>query len=65
MNIFKRHVAEQFNNSSDIDESKLQLMSMVSFCFERNTFQDLETPCWITMINFSALDVLGNEKGVI
>ena len=62
MQEYKSHIALQLQKPS-IDQRKLQALSMVSFAFVRNTFGDLDTPCWVSIMNFSALDVLGNDRG--
>ena len=62
MQEYKSHIALELQKPS-IDHRKLQTLSMVSFAFSRNTFTDLDTPCWVSVLNLSALDVLGNEKG--
>jgi hypothetical protein len=36
---------------------------MVSISFVKNTFDDFQTPCWLTIINFCALDLLGLDTG--
>lgn len=61
MNEYKSHIALELQKPV-IDQRKLQALSMISFAFVRNTFDDLDTPCWVTIVNFTALDVLGNDR---
>lgn len=46
-----------------LDGRRLQRLCISSFSFCRNTFDDLDTPCWICVINFCALKTLGQESG--
>ena len=63
MNEYKSQIALELPNSP-IDEDRLQRLSMISFAFQRNTFDDLETPAWVLIINYCALDLLGSERGM-
>ena len=62
MNEYKSHIALELQAAS-INQERLQQLSMSSFAFVRNTFEDLDTPAWVLIINFCALDILGNERG--
>ena len=63
MNEFKSHIALELKKPV-IDSKRLHRLCVTSFSFCRNTFDDLETPCWICVINFCAIRILGEEKGI-
>ena len=62
--IFKQHLAYAIQKG-EFDEMALQRLSVVSLSFVRNTFDDHKTPCWISVLNFCALDMLGNKYGAL
>lgn len=64
MKEYKLRISNELRKPS-IDAGHLHRLAMVSFSFIRNTFDDLETPCWVTVINFSALNQLGQEQSKI
>ena len=63
MNEYKSQIALELQQQT-INQRRLQMLSIVSFAFNRNTFDDLDTPCWVSVMNFNALDMLGNERGI-
>jgi len=48
------------NNLMDI-----QKLSMIEFSFIKDTELECDTPCWISIINLCALDVLSNKRGLL
>ncbi len=65
MKEYMSQVALELKKNTSIDDKRLHRLSVTSFAFCRNTFDDLDTPCWITVINFCALKKLGDEGGKV
>ena len=61
MKEFKNHIAEELRKPT-IESARLHRLCLVSFSFIRNTFDDMDTPCWVTVINFTALNTLGKDQ---
>ena len=47
-----------------MDIDKLRMLSVVRFAFVKNCVDDQETPAWMFIFNFAALDMLGNDRGM-
>ena len=63
MDKYKKYIEAELLSRRAVDHSRLLQLSMISLCFDANTFDDLDTPCWISIINFCALDLLGKPLG--
>ncbi|CAH1772774.1 unnamed protein product [Owenia fusiformis] len=61
MKEFKSHMALEMSTNQPRSH-RLQRQAIVAISFVRNTIEDLQTPCWICIVNFAALDALENEK---
>jgi len=59
---FMSLVANEFH-SSPINVTRIQQLSMINFSFFYDTEVEYDTPCWINIINLSALDLLSNKTG--
>jgi len=55
-------VADEFRNLP-VNVKRIQMLSMVNFSFAYDTESDYDSPCWINIINLSALDLLSNKTG--
>ena len=60
MKVFKSHLSNDFRKSI-LDPLRVQRLCITSFAFVRNTFEDLETPCWLAIVNFVAMKQLGQD----
>lgn len=63
MSSYKKILASAIKDGQ-INARELQRACVVAFAFARNTFDDLETPCWISVVNLVALDMLGDDRGM-
>jgi len=59
---FMSLVADEFRNLP-VNVKRIQMLSMVNFSFAYDTESDYDSPCWINIINLSALDLLSNKTG--
>ena len=49
-------------NPEDHDPGAIYRLSMLIEC-RRDRPNDVETPCWVSVVNFAALDLLGKDQG--
>jgi hypothetical protein len=61
MGEYKRRVTAELQKS-DFDPHLLNRLSVIKLSFWRDRVIEVETPCWICIINFVALDLLGKEN---
>jgi len=59
---FMSLVADEFRNLP-VNVKRIQMLSMVNFSFAYDAESDYDSPCWINIINLSALDLLSNKTG--
>lgn len=62
MKEFKSHMAIEMSKRKPHMEI-LQPRSIVALSFVKNTIDDMDTPCWIILINFLALNALQDQRG--
>ncbi|KAK2179916.1 hypothetical protein NP493_466g01011 [Ridgeia piscesae] len=61
MSKFKSSIATELRNTV-IDKRRLMHLCMITFSFVRNVFDDLDTPCWVCLINYAAMATLGTDE---
>ena len=61
MSKFESSVATELRNTV-IDKRRLLHLCMITFSFVRNVFDDLDTPCWVCLINYAAMATLGTNE---
>jgi len=62
VDVFKQRIAKELLKSN-WDPYFLARSCVFSFAFTKDTPRDVETPSWVCVINFAALDLLGRSSG--
>ena len=62
MAVFKKKVAEEIVKPN-FDAFNLTRLCVIGFSFVAGALRDTDLPVWVTILNFSALDLLGKDNG--
>ncbi|CAD5118123.1 DgyrCDS6862 [Dimorphilus gyrociliatus] len=64
MDEFKKRIASELEDEDKAGnmEKNLQRMTITRIAINEDTESDLQTPCWLAIINFCALDALGSDR---
>jgi len=61
ISVYKQRVAAELQRV-DFDPHMLNRLSVIKLSIWKDRPVDVETPCWICIINFTALDLLGKDQ---
>jgi len=67
ISIYKKLVAAELEKvikkPESFDAHLLNRLSVMRFSFWKDAPADTDTLCWVSIINFAALDLLGKDQG--